>query len=89
MRIHLDVRITLRVDIALAAIHVGRSTDSKDETAGFHIAIIARQDLAIVRLLQERWQPANLELRAAADDEVRATYLCDQAGPCLDVVRIL
>ena len=45
-------------------------------------------DFRIARVLQERRQPADLELRATVDKHVGLAQLDDEAGPRIDEVRI-
>ena len=83
------MRIALRVDIALGPIEITRRIHAHDKAARLHVAVISRQDLAVVCLLQQRRQPAYLELRPATDDEVSIAHLGNKAGASLNVVRIL
>ena len=45
-------------------------------------------DLRIARVLQERRQPANLQFRAAFDQDIGVAQLHDKARPRVDEVRV-
>ncbi len=88
-RIGLDVRVALRMHVAFGAIETRRPLDRRDERRRLEIPRLARLHLAVAGLLQHERQPADLELRAGRDDEVRLPRAGDQARLRFDVVRVL
>ena len=83
------MRIAERVNIALRAVDPSGSVEAQDETTGLEVAVATGHHAPIVRLLQQGGKPADFELCAAANYEVGLSDPRDQAGSCLDVMRIL
>ena len=88
-RIGLDVRVAARVQIALAAIDRRRSFKQANRARRFEEAGLAGNDAPIARLLRDKREPCDFKLSARADGDVCRACAGDEAGPRLDLVRIL
>ena len=90
LRIHPVVRVAQRMDVAHGArdVPVGNLEDRGAERR-VQIALRADLNLRVPALLDERRQPADLELAADADQHVGLLQLEDEARLRLDEVRVL
>ena len=66
-----------------------RNFDARHGLRRFEISGRAGLDFRVARLRQQQRQPADFEVRAGADKQVRRAHARDQAGPRLYAMRIL
>jgi hypothetical protein len=88
-RIALDVRITLRVDVALRAIEARGLAQQGHGARGLEVTRRARPHLRVRCLLDHERQPSHLELGAGGDHEIGRPRARDEARTRLDAMRIL
>ena len=69
-RIDREMRIAERVNIAGSARDVGRHIHQTNSLRRLHATGFADFDLGVARVLQERWQPADLEFCAAVNQYI-------------------
>ena len=84
-----EMWIAERVHVAGRARHIRRHVHQANSLRSLHAARFAQLDLRVARILQERRQPADLQLRAAIDQHIRAPQLHDETRARIDKVRIL
>ncbi len=89
VRIELHVRIALRMDVAHGAIQLRRYLEQLERGCGFEVSRRAGLNARVAGLLDQHGQPADFELGARGDDEIRAARSCDEAGFGLDAMHIL
>src|SRR4029079_9116247 len=68
--IEMNVRIAERMDVALRPVNRGRYLEASHEVCGHEVAGLTRLQFRIARSLQQHRQPADLEVRAAADQQI-------------------
>ena len=88
-RIHAEVRIAERVQLALRAVLAGRHLERLDVHRGVDVPGARRQDLRVARHFEQRGQEGVLETEPVHDDRVGAIELRDEARLHRDLVRIL
>jgi hypothetical protein len=84
-----EVRVSLRVDVALGAAHLVGLLDELDELGQIDEAFGARHDLRIVGLPDERRHEPDLERAAIDDEKVCLAQLADERGARHHEMRIL
>ena len=84
-----EMRIAERVHVAGRAGHVRRHVHQANALRSLDASRFADFDLRIARVLQERRQPADLQLGAAVDQHIGVAQLNDEARTRIDEVRIL
>ncbi len=67
----------------------GRTLQQAHLGGGKEMPGLPRHDPAIVCLVQHQRQPADLQFRTRADQQIGAPHTGDQTGTCLDVMWIL
>ena len=82
------MRVAHRVHVAGRARQLRRHLHQPNPLRRLHAPGLADFDFRIARVLQERRQPADLELRATVDEHVGLAQLDDEARPRIDEVRI-
>ena len=82
------MRIAQRVHVAGGAGHVRRHIHQPNALRRLDAPGFADFDLWIARVLQERRQPADLQLRAAIDQHVGAPQCNDETRTRIDEMRI-
>src|SRR5882672_5626177 len=88
-RIGVDVRIAAGMEIPQRAVEDFRYFQLDDVLRGFEITRTAELDPGVPALREQERNPADLQLRAGTDQQVRGADAGDQAGTRLDAVRIL
>ena len=88
-RMQVHVRIALRMHVALRPVDALRNLEAPHEVRGQEMPGRAGLDVRVARAPQQQRQPADLEVRTAADEQVRATGGGDKARPGLQAVRVL
>ena len=87
-RFELNVRVALRMHIALRAVHGLRHLELGDEIRCHEIAWLADLDFAVARGLQQNREPAHFQFGPGAYQQVGCASVCNQAGARLDAMRI-
>ena len=88
-RVQVYVRVALRVHVTLRTIDIRRDLDAPHVVRCEEMAGAAGLYVRVARASQEQRQPADLEVGAGADQQVRAAGPRDQARSCLQHMRIL
>ena len=90
VRIQPVVRVAEGMDVAHGAGHLARrDVEDLGRRGGVEVAVGAGLDLRVAALLDERREPADLELAPDHDEQVGLRELQDEAGLGLDEVGIL
>src|SRR5712692_9527316 len=87
--IEMDMRIARRVNVAQRTVDHLRDLEPRHELRRFHEPWRAGLDAIVTGLREQQGQPADLELGARADHEVRIADPRYQARPRFDAMRVL
>src|SRR5918993_583004 len=88
-RTEMDMRVAGGVDIALRAIEARGLLDQLDMVRRLEIARLPGADRRVAGLRLHQGQPADLQLRAGAHQQVGAARACDEARPGFDAMHVL
>jgi hypothetical protein len=88
-RVQVYMGIALRMYIALRAIDARRNLDAAHVFSRQEISRVTGLDFRIAGATQQKRQPADFEVRAGTDNEIRAPHRSDQAWSCLQSMRVL
>src|SRR5262245_30559726 len=87
--ISVNVRIASRVKVAERTVDDLWDFEPGDVLRGFEVPRTPELDLAVSALGEQQRNPANLQLRARADEQIGRADARDQAGTRFDTVRVL
>ncbi len=85
----MNVRIAVGVDVPLGAIEPRRYLQHRHVVARHQVPRLSRLNPAVGSLTKNQRQPADLEVRAGAHEQLGAPGLCHQAGAGLNSMRVL
>ncbi len=83
------MRIALRMNVALRTIDQRWNLEFADEVCRHEMPWVARLNTRVAGASQQQRQPADFQVGAATNQQVCAPGRRDQAGPCLEMVRVL
>src|SRR5712691_7188876 len=88
-RVDHEVRVPQRVNVALRAIEARGNLQHLDAIRRHNTSRRSGRDLRVARVLEQRWQPSELQLGATFDERVSPIERHDVTRLRIDVVRIL